>query len=54
MSEPDNKKDLKFLKEIRDKIVNGLDRNDPERIKYALKMVNDWIDEIECEISKTE
>lgn len=39
--------DLDFLIEIQEKINDGLERNDPERIKYALKMVSDWIDEIQ-------
>lgn len=38
--------DLKFLQEIRDRLKRGLDKNDPEEIKYALVMVRDWIDEI--------
>lgn len=39
--------DLDFIKEIRDEVQEGMDRNDPERLKYAIKMLSDWIDEIE-------
>ena len=40
-------KDLEFLKEIKQRLETGIEKRDPEQLKYALKMVDDWIDEIE-------
>ena len=41
------KLDLDFLKEIKGKLVTGVEKNDPTLIEYAIKMVSDWIDELE-------
>lgn len=43
--------DLDFLKEMEERIIDGLDKSDPERIKYALQMVQDWIYELETDES---
>lgn len=45
--------DLCFLKEIRQKMIDGLERSDPTQIDYAKKMIEDWIDELEEEIGHT-
>jgi len=39
--------DHEFLIEIREKVQEGLDKKDPEALKYAIKMLSDWIDEVE-------
>jgi hypothetical protein len=43
-----NKKDLNFLREIRGHLFRGIDKRDPTEIQYALKMIDDWIDELEA------
>jgi len=42
-------RDLLFLKEIKEHLEIGIDKKDPEELKYALQMVNDWIDELKKE-----
>ena len=39
--------DLNFLYEIRAKLQDAIKKNDPSLYKYVLKMINDWIDELE-------
>ncbi len=38
--------DLEFLIEMRNRLKKGLEKNDPEELKYVAKMIDDWIDEI--------
>lgn len=38
--------DLGFLKELRYRVQIGFDENDIAQIEYALKMIDDWIDEL--------
>ena len=39
--------DLEFLRELRDRLKDGLDRQDRSQIEYAQQMIDDWIDELE-------
>ena len=41
------RKDLKFLKEIKQRFKRGVDGNDRVEIEYVEKMLNDWIYELE-------
>jgi len=43
MTKKELQRDLLFLREIEARLT----RNDPEEIKYAIKMVDDWIQELE-------
>lgn len=47
MNDQDIEKDLNFLKEIKEKISDGFERKDPTLTKYGMKMIDDWIDELE-------
>ncbi len=39
-------KDRNFLIEIKNEVQEGMDKKDPERLKYAIRMLSDWIDEL--------
>jgi predicted metalloprotease with PDZ domain len=39
--------DYEFLKEIKQHLSQGINHNDPSELQYALKMIEDWIDEFE-------
>lgn len=39
-------KDLKFLKEIREKLIRGHD-GDVTDLQFAMQMIDDWIGELE-------
>ena len=41
------KKDLKFLKEIRKKLLRGEEKGDVTETQFAMQMIDDWIDELE-------
>ena len=36
--------DIEFLQEMKDKLINGMQRRDPEMFKYVVKMMDDWMD----------
>lgn len=38
--------DLSFLKELRSRVQDGFARRDVGQIEFALKMIDDWIDEL--------
>jgi len=38
---------LAFLKELKQKLVDGFEKKDPTLIQYGLGMIDDWIDELE-------
>lgn len=38
--------DLKFLKEIRERLNIGINEHDPTQTEFALRMIDDWIDEL--------
>lgn len=39
--------DLKFLKEIKQKLVDSREKRDPTLFDHALEMIGDWIRELE-------
>jgi hypothetical protein len=41
-----NATDLAFLKELKVRLQDGRERKDSTQIDYALKMIDDWIDEL--------
>ncbi len=43
------KKDLKFLKEIRAKLLRGAEEGDVTETEFAMEMIDDWINELEKE-----
>ena len=45
-SETENIDDIAFLKELRGRVRDGFDRRDVGQIEFALKMIDDWIDEL--------
>ena len=38
--------DVAFLQELRERVQDGFNRKDVGQIDYALKMIDDWIDEL--------
>lgn len=42
--------DIAFLNELRGRVQDGFNRRDVGQIEYALKMIDDWIDELTTNI----
>lgn len=38
--------DIKFLKEIKDRVIKGVHDKDYAQIEHALDMIDDWISEL--------
>lgn len=53
MSKAKARKDRKFLREIKGRIIKARDRRDPTQFEYALEMIDHWIRELTGEITGT-
>ena len=41
--------DLEFLKEMKQKLQEAIDKKDPTLFEYVQKMIDDWINELESQ-----